>query len=173
MTMRRISMGFAFSMLLAGCHGNPFRAVGENCHKPQVYQRAGSAAPLKVPEGVDAPNVAGALVIPSIDAAPPPPGPTDPCLDEPPRYKPAPPVRPSSALAPAAGAPVNGTGTPVKPPAVPAPADAAPAIPAAPDSPPAKRVPADAAPANGPIPPVIPPPQPAPVDAAPGSAPIT
>jgi hypothetical protein len=172
MTMRRISMGFAISMLLAGCHGNPFRAVGENCHKPQVYQRAGSAAPLKVPEGVDAPNVAGALVIPSIDAAPPPPGPSDPCLDEPPRYKPAPPVRPSS-VAPAQAAPPNGTATPVKPPPVLTPDDAA-AVPATPsDSPPPKRVPADAAPANGPVPPVIPPPQPAPVDAAPGSAPIT
>jgi hypothetical protein len=170
MTMRRISMGFAISMLLAGCHGNPFRAIGENCHKPQVYQRAGSAAPLKVPDGVDAPNVAGALVIPSVDAAPPPPGPSDPCLDEPPRYKPAPPVRPSSA--PAQAAPPNGTATPVKPPPVLTPDDA-PAAPIPPESPPPKRVPADAAPANGPIPPVIPPPQPAPVDAAPGSAPIS
>ena len=115
MTVRRISIGFAISMLLASCHGNPFRAVGENCHKPQVYQRAGSAAPLKVPEGADAPNVAGALVIPSIDAAPPPPGASDPCLDEPPRYKPAPAARPPSAPTPAP-APV----------AAPAPADTAP-----------------------------------------------
>ena len=167
MTMRRISMGFAISMLLAGCHGNPFRAVGENCHKPQVYQRAGSAAPLKVPDGADAPNVAGALVIPSVDAPPPPPGPTDPCLDEPPRYKPAPPVRPASAPAPASGAKPS-----VQPTPAPAPFDAAPAT-ATPSDKPAARTPADAAPANGPIPPVIPPPQPAPVDAAPGSAPIT
>ena len=71
MNMRRISIGLAISTLLASCHGNPFRSVGENCHKPQVYQRAGSAAPLKVPDGADAPNVAGALVIPSVDAAPP------------------------------------------------------------------------------------------------------
>ena len=167
MTMRRISMGFAISLLLAGCHGNPFRAVGENCHKPQVYQRAGSAAPLKVPDGADAPNVAGALVIPSVDAAAPPPGPTDPCLDEPPRYKPAPPVRPASAPAPASGAKPS-----VQPTPAPAPFDAAPAT-ATPSDKPAARTPADAAPANGPIPPVIPPPQPAPVDAAPGSAPIT
>ena len=167
MTMRRISMGFAISLLLAGCHGNPFRAVGENCHKPQVYQRAGSAAPLKVPDGADAPNVAGALVIPSVDAAAPPPGLTDPCLDEPPRYKPAPPVRPASAPAPASGAKPS-----VQPTPAPAPFDAAPAT-ATPSDKPAARTPADAAPANGPIPPVIPPPQPAPVDAAPGSAPIT
>jgi len=81
MSMRRLMIGFAVSMVLGGCHGNPFRAVGENCHKPQVYQRAASVAPLKVPQGADAPNVAGALVIPSVDAAPPPPGPADPCPD--------------------------------------------------------------------------------------------
>jgi uncharacterized lipoprotein len=108
MSMRRLMIGFAVSMVLGGCHGNPFRAVGENCHKPQVYQRAASVAPLKVPQGADAPNVAGALVIPSVDAAPPPPGPADPCPDEPPRYKPAPPVRPPSAPAPADAAPASG-----------------------------------------------------------------
>ncbi len=172
MTMRRISMGFAISLLLAGCHGNPFRAVGENCHKLQVYQRAGSAAPLKVPDGADAPNVAGALLIPSVDAPPPPPGPTDPCLDEPPRYKPALPVRAASAPAPAEGAPASGAKPSVQPTPAPAPFDAAPATATPSDKPPA-RTPANAAPANGPIPPVIPPPQPAPVDAAPGSAPIT
>ena len=75
MTMRRISIGFAISMLLGGCHWSLFRAAGENCHKPQVYQRAVSVAALKVPEGADAPNVTGALVIPAVDAAPPPPGP--------------------------------------------------------------------------------------------------
>ena len=90
MTMWRISIGLAVSMLLGGCHGNPFKATSASCHKAQEYQRAGSVATLKVPEGADAPNVQGALVIPTVEVAPPPPGPSDACLDEPPRYKPTP-----------------------------------------------------------------------------------
>jgi hypothetical protein len=45
---------------------------------------------LKVPAGLDSPNTAGALVIPAVADAPPPPGPHDQCLDIPPRYRPAP-----------------------------------------------------------------------------------
>ena len=66
--------------------------------------------PLKVPAGLDTPNTAGALVIPTVELAPPPPGPHDACLDVPPRYKPAPPnkaaqpglKRATDLLAPAA-----------------------------------------------------------------------
>jgi hypothetical protein len=54
-------------------------------------------APLIVPEGADAPNVQGALVIPTVDATAPPPGPNDACLDEPPRYKPAPSTKPAAS----------------------------------------------------------------------------
>ena len=78
----------AAAVLLNGCrliHG------GEpNCHKTQEYQRAVQRAPLKVPEGLDSPNTVGALVIPTVDLAAPPPGPHEACLDTPPRYKPAP-----------------------------------------------------------------------------------
>ncbi|HMK86460.1 MAG TPA: hypothetical protein VK437_10920, partial [Steroidobacteraceae bacterium] len=42
------------------------------------------------------PNTQGALVIPTVELAPPPPGPHDACLDEPPRYKPAPPNKAAS-----------------------------------------------------------------------------
>ncbi len=131
MTMRRISVGIALSMLLGGCHLHPFKAGTENCHKPQVYQRAASVAPLKVPEGLDAPNVQGALVIPAVDTTPPPPGPNDPCLDEPPRYKPnqsskpAVPAVPAPAGAPApapAGAPAPASGPGPAPAGAPAPA---------------------------------------------------
>jgi uncharacterized lipoprotein len=79
----------AAAVLLNGCrllHGG----IQTNCHKPQEYQRAVQRAPLKVPEGLDSPNTQGALVIPTVDLAAPPPGPHEACLDTPPRYKPAP-----------------------------------------------------------------------------------
>ena len=78
----------AAAVLLNGCrllHGLPV-----DCHKPQEYQRAVQRAPLKVPEGLDSPNTQGALVIPTVDLVAPPPGPHEACLDNPPRYKPAP-----------------------------------------------------------------------------------
>ena len=98
MTLRRCLIAAAGSFLLGGCH--LFSSNVESCHKPQVYEHAVSVAPLKVPGGLDAPNVQGALVIPSVENTPPPPGPRDPCLDEPPRYKPPQAVRP---VAPATG----------------------------------------------------------------------
>lgn len=83
--------------LLSACHLNlfeHFKHVAEvNCHKPQEYHRAAQVAPLKVPPGLDTPNTQGALVIPNVDLAPPPPGPNEPCLDVPPKYKPAPPPK--------------------------------------------------------------------------------
>ena len=67
-------VGFiAAAILLNGCrliHGG-----ATDCHKPQEYQRAVQRAPLKVPEGLDSPNTQGALVIPTVELAPPPPGP--------------------------------------------------------------------------------------------------
>jgi uncharacterized lipoprotein len=74
--------------LMSGCH--LFSKLTPDCHTPQEYQRAGQVPPLKVPPGLDAPNTKDALVIPTVDLAPPPPGPKDVCLDVPPRYKPAP-----------------------------------------------------------------------------------
>jgi uncharacterized lipoprotein len=74
--------------LLSGCH--MFGKLNPDCHHPQDYQKASQAAPLKVPSGLDAPNTQGALTIPTVELAPPPPGPKDACLDVPPRYKPAP-----------------------------------------------------------------------------------
>jgi uncharacterized lipoprotein len=79
--------------LVGGCH--MFSRVAE-CHRAQEYQRAPQLQPLKVPAGLDTPNTQGALVIPTVEVAPPPPGPHDACLDAPPRYKPAPPNKAAS-----------------------------------------------------------------------------
>ena len=85
----------AAATLVSGCH--IFNRLTPDCHRPQEYQRATQLAPLKVPPGLDTPNTQGALVIPTVDLAPPPPGPHDACLDTPPRYKAAPPNKAASS----------------------------------------------------------------------------
>ena len=72
----------------AGCH--IVSRLNPDCHVKQEYEQATQVAALKVPEGLDSPNTKEALVIPTLELAPPPPGPKDACLDVPPRYKPAP-----------------------------------------------------------------------------------
>jgi uncharacterized lipoprotein len=88
MSLDRVLILIAAATLTSGCH--LFGKLTPDCHTPQEYQRAGQVAPLKVPEGLDTPNTQGALVIPKVDLAPPPPGRRDACLDVPPRYQPAP-----------------------------------------------------------------------------------
>jgi uncharacterized lipoprotein len=88
MSLDRVLILIAAATLASGCH--LFGKLTPDCHTPQEYQRAGQVPPLKVPEGLDTPNTQGALVIPKVDLAPPPPGRRDACLDVPPRYKPAP-----------------------------------------------------------------------------------
>jgi uncharacterized lipoprotein len=88
MTAWRILVAAAAGALLSGCH-NPFHRLAADCHAPQEYQRARQVAPLRVPTGLDAPNVQSALVIPDVDPAAPTGGKGS-CLDAPPRYKPAP-----------------------------------------------------------------------------------
>ena len=85
----------AAATLVSGCH--IFNRLTPDCHRPQEYQRATQLAPLKVPPGLDTPNTQGALVIPTVELAPPPPGPHDACLDTPPRYKAAPPNKAASS----------------------------------------------------------------------------
>jgi uncharacterized lipoprotein len=94
MSLDRILMVVAAAALMSGCH--LFGKLTPDCHTRQEYQRAGQAPPLKVPAGLDSPNTQGALVIPKVELAPPPPGPKDTCLDVPPRYKPAPPNKAAS-----------------------------------------------------------------------------
>jgi uncharacterized lipoprotein len=94
MSLDRILVLMAASALMSGCH--LFGKLNPDCHSKQEYQHALSAPPLKVPAGLDSPNTAGALVIPAVSDAPPPPGPHDQCYDIPPRYKPAPPNKAAS-----------------------------------------------------------------------------
>ncbi len=95
MSLDRILLLVAASALMSGCH--LFGKLNPDCHSPQEYQHALSAPPLKVPAGLDSPNTAGALVIPPVTDAPPPPGPHDVCYDVPPRYQPAPPNKAASS----------------------------------------------------------------------------
>jgi uncharacterized lipoprotein len=88
MSLDRALILIAAATLLSGCH--LFSKLTPDCHSPQEYRRAAQVPPLKVPAGLDSPNTEGALVIPTVELAPPPPGPKDACLDIPPRYKPAP-----------------------------------------------------------------------------------
>ena len=75
----------------SGCH---FLRAKTGCHADQPYQHAQQLPPLKVPAGLDAPNTATALVIPQVAGDIPSRGPKDPCLEEPPAYKSAPPNKP-------------------------------------------------------------------------------
>jgi uncharacterized lipoprotein len=88
MSFDRVLILIAAAALSSGCH--LFGKLTPDCHTPQEYQRAGQVAPLKVPPGLDSPNTKDALVIPTVELAPPPPGPKDACLDVPPRYQHAP-----------------------------------------------------------------------------------
>jgi uncharacterized lipoprotein len=88
MSVDRVLLLMTAGALLSGCH--IFSKLNPDCHTRQEYQHALSAAPLTVPVGMDSPNTQGALVIPKVDVAPPPPGPKDACYDIPPRYQAAP-----------------------------------------------------------------------------------
>ena len=94
MSFDRIIFLLGGATLLCGCH--IVSRLNPDCHTKQEYQRAAQMAPLKVPEGLDSPNTQGALVIPTVELAPPTPGPKDACLDLPPRYTPAPPNKAAS-----------------------------------------------------------------------------
>jgi uncharacterized lipoprotein len=96
MSLDRVLLVVAAAALMSGCH--LFGKLTPDCHTRQEYQRAGQVPPLKVPAGLDTPNTQGALVIPTVELAPPPPGPKDACLDVPPRYKPAPPNKAASEM---------------------------------------------------------------------------
>jgi uncharacterized lipoprotein len=88
MRLERVVIAAAALACSSGCH--LLTKLQPDCHHPQEYQRAREVAPLIVPEGLDKPNTAGALVVPTVELAPPPPGPKEACLDLPPRYQPAP-----------------------------------------------------------------------------------
>ena len=90
MSVTRLVILAAAATLLSGCFSHIVSRLNPDCHTKQEYQRATEVATLKVPEGLETPNTQGALVLPTIGVAPPPPGPKDACLDLPPKYQPAP-----------------------------------------------------------------------------------
>jgi uncharacterized lipoprotein len=47
--------------LLGGCH-----VLSETCNEPQRYETAQVAPPLKIPEGLAAPNIKNSLVVPDV-----------------------------------------------------------------------------------------------------------
>jgi uncharacterized lipoprotein len=70
-------------LMLAGCGVLPDRETG--CEKPEPYQSADEAPPLKVPAGADLPDTRNALKIPEVSAPERPPE-RGRCLDFPPAY---------------------------------------------------------------------------------------
>ncbi len=79
----RVGAAFAACLLLTGCGLLPNRESG--CDKPEPYQAAEEAAPLKVPAGADLPDTRNALKIPAV-RAPERPLERGRCLEFPPAY---------------------------------------------------------------------------------------
>jgi uncharacterized lipoprotein len=82
----------ALSVVLVGCKS----LRGDACLKPGAYVSAQNAAPLKVPEGLDAPDTRAALRIPDLKAPAKPRAATAGCLDTPPKF-----VEPKASRPPA------------------------------------------------------------------------
>jgi uncharacterized lipoprotein len=89
MSLVRTMVFLGGATLLSGCHYISAR-LNPDCHQKQEYQHSREVAALKVPDGMDNPNTKDSLVIPTVELAPPPPGPHDACFDQPPHYTPAP-----------------------------------------------------------------------------------
>ena len=69
-------------LALAGC--GAFRPTFENCDETPAYAGAKELPPLRVPEGVDAPDTRNALKVPAVTV---PEKPLDGrCIDAPPSY---------------------------------------------------------------------------------------
>jgi hypothetical protein len=88
-SLARVGVAIVLCALASGC-----KVLRPSCHKPAVYQSAGTGDALKIPPGLEAPDTTQALRIPELkEPAPPPRKEGDPCLDGPPPFatpKPAP-----------------------------------------------------------------------------------
>lgn len=100
--MRNV-MVIASLLVLSGC--GLFSDEVETCDEAKPYQGSVEIPPLKVPEGVDAPNTRAALKIPPAQAAKKPRDPSR-CLADPPPYVPKAPPQPPAA-APASAPPTG------------------------------------------------------------------
>jgi|ERR1700733_726537 uncharacterized lipoprotein len=84
--MRNVVVLAAAGLGLSGCHlwHRAYHACTENS---DIYQKATSLPPLRVPVGIEPPDTKSALQIPALnEPALPPRGPKDPCLDESPKF---------------------------------------------------------------------------------------
>jgi uncharacterized lipoprotein len=71
---------------LSGCH--TLHSLTHSCGKDiDGYTKATSVPSIRVPLGMDPPDTKSGLAIPALnEPAPPPRGPNDPCLEEPPKF---------------------------------------------------------------------------------------
>jgi hypothetical protein len=111
--------------LLSGCalYNRVFHRSGSNtgCHEHPFIGSTDSRPPLKVPEGMSAPDTRNAVKIPALATAEPERSKSEECLAQPPKFyaKPAPAAaKPATPAAPASTTPSQ----PVAPAATPAPA---------------------------------------------------
>jgi hypothetical protein len=80
-----IALWVGGSLLLGGCHLR-HSARADECLPVARYDRAQSAAPLRAPDGLPAPNTKNALKMPDEVAPGKPHKPGTACLDAPPNY---------------------------------------------------------------------------------------
>ena len=77
----------AVLLALGGCKTLHHMTRENSCNKPQPYMQASSIPPLRIPQGLDAPDTSHSLDVPKLDTPRPPPRrPTDPCLSAPPSF---------------------------------------------------------------------------------------
>jgi hypothetical protein len=98
--LRNVVVLAAVAMAFSGCIS--LRALKPNScvNETDKYNKETSIPPLRVPEGLDAPDTKSSLQIPVLNEPPPPPrGKKDPCLDEPPKFVEPKPSRPTAVPA--------------------------------------------------------------------------
>jgi uncharacterized lipoprotein len=86
---RATALAAVCAALLCGCatiHRWTHRQPAPGCHEAPFNGNADARAPLKVPEGLSAPDTTGAIKIPAVNDPDAPRGKNDPCLDMPPNY---------------------------------------------------------------------------------------
>jgi hypothetical protein len=77
------------ALALGGCSLFHSKSDGDKpvrCSDAKLLSEPVNHPPLKVPDGMDAPNTAGSVVIPPLNEPEHPRAPTDPCLSSPPDY---------------------------------------------------------------------------------------
>ncbi len=77
------------ALALGGCSLFHSKSAGDKpvrCSDAKILSEPVNDPPLRVPDGLDPPNTAGAVVIPALNEPDHPRAPTDPCLSSPPDY---------------------------------------------------------------------------------------